>query len=672
MRHVAATGRLAIVCSVLLLLSAPAAWAVEYVVDFESGNPFSAGALVVDQAASGVQSLYLAPGTLATLDIPAELLSRDIVVTMMVFDQGRWIDRAVTGYPTGCYGPRWGVSGLDATFTRIDCAATIIERTSLASDAGYGFSAPGGTESRTGSWYSPQWFGWPRQCTLSPDGGSNDGSWVMGTPGTGRWTRWTFNVAATGEVTLSNAGSGVTQTHNLGGSADQLWLFGGRTHATVGLPLAGVWIDDVRIWAADPLPLDSTVDFEGVDSNPFSGGIVSTDYAASGTQSLYLEPGDEAFLPLEIPGDYVGDGIQVTMTVFDLGKWIDRTVTGYPTSCYGPRWGVSGGESDAAITILETQYLTSGGGYGHSVMSRFVTFWHTYGYYGGPRQCTLSANGGTNDGSGWVMGTEGTGAWTTWTFQIDRATNEVACARDGGAIVAISAGLAGPIDEIWMWGGGTSATSGLPLAGVYIDDITLTAYTNTTETIEVTAVADFNWVYPNTPVTTHTPPWTTYPTPDPAAMPNHYATITIDMTTGGADTYTIVIDQDGGVLTDFSVRDATQLVGWDGAAATTVDVAGGLDTVSTPGSYTLNVNVTGDSMGGVDSKPVTMKLRVFADVDDSGSVDTTDKLEINRELNGIAVTPGITPRMLDLTGNSAIDTNDKLQVNRVLNGLLVP
>jgi invasin-like protein len=193
-----------------------------------------------------------------------------------------------------------------------------------------------------------------------------------------------------------------------------------------------------------------------------------------------------------------------------------------------------------------------------------------------------------------------------------------------------------------------------------------------TETIEVTAVADFNWVYPNTPVTTHTPPWTTYPTPDPAAMPNHYATITIDMTTGGADTYTIVIDQDGGVLTDFSVRDATQLVGWDGAAATTVDVAGGLDTVSTPGSYTLNVNVTGDSMGGVDSKPVTMKLRVFADVDDSGSVDTTDKLEINRELNGIAVTPGITPRMLDLTGNSAIDTNDKLQVNRNLNGLLVP
>jgi hypothetical protein len=221
-------------------------------------------------------------------------------------------------------------------------------------------------------------------------------------------------------------------------------------------------------------------------------------------------------------------------------------------------------------------------------------------------------------------------------------------------------------------GDSTNPTLDFEAAYVALDDKTYWQEASLTETIEVTAVADFNWVYPNTPVTTHTPPWTTYPTPDPAAMPNHYATITIDMTTGGADTYTIVIDQDGGVLTDFSVRDATQLVGWDGAAATTVDVAGGLDTASTPGSYTLNVNVTGDSMGGVNSKPVTMKLRVFADVNDSGSVDTTDKLEINRELNGIAVTAGITPRMLDLTGNSAIDTNDKLQVNRVLNGLLVP
>jgi len=83
MRHVAATGRLAIVCSVLLLLSAPAAWAVEYVADFESSNPFSAGALVTDQAASGAQSLYLDAGDQATLDIPAALLGRDIVVTMI-------------------------------------------------------------------------------------------------------------------------------------------------------------------------------------------------------------------------------------------------------------------------------------------------------------------------------------------------------------------------------------------------------------------------------------------------------------------------------------------------------------------------------------------------------------------------------------------------------------
>jgi dockerin type I repeat protein len=63
-------------------------------------------------------------------------------------------------------------------------------------------------------------------------------------------------------------------------------------------------------------------------------------------------------------------------------------------------------------------------------------------------------------------------------------------------------------------------------------------------------------------------------------------------------------------------------------------------------------------------------LRVYGDVDDSGAVDTSDKLEINRELNGIATTA--TLRELDLTGDGVVDTNDKLQVNRLLNGIAVP
>lgn len=667
MHHVTATGRLAVVCSALLLLLAPAAWAVEYVADFESSNPFSAGTLVGDQAASGAQSLYLAAGDLATLDIPAALLGRDIVVTMMVFDQGRWIDRTVAGYPTSVYGPRWGVSGLDGTLARIDCAATIIEKTFLTSENGYGFSGAAGTESRTGNWYSPQWFGGPRQCTLSADGGSNPGSgWVMGTPGTGRWTRWTFTVAASGEVTLRMAGSATTRTHNLGGSADQLWLFGGRAHATAGLPLAGVWIDDVRIWAADPLPLDSTVDFEGANSNPFSGGTVSTTYAASGTQSLYLGPGEEAFLPLDIPGGYVGDGIQVTMAVFDLGKWIDQAVTGYPTSCYGPRWGVSGGGSDAAISIFETQFLASGAGYGYAVEPRFDPVWYTYGFYGGPRQCTLSLNGGTNDGGGWVMGTEGTGAWTTWTFQIDRATNEVACARDGGTIVGISAGLAGAVDEIWMWGGGTDATAGVPLAGVYIDDVTVSAYSST---LEITAAlpAGEDWVYQNTDVVTQN---------------RHKAVVTVELTGGevAGNVYKVTaLAEDGGAVTNFQVPALPITLS---GATEVIDILGGNRDTTTASSvgnpfYVIEVTVTGYEADGVTpngqvaTAEVNLTLRPLADINGDSTVDTTDKLEMNRYLNGIAT--AATFRELDLTGDgTTVDTSDKLQVNRVLNGIAVP
>lgn len=688
MRPIAATGRLALWCSVLLLLPAPAAWAAEFVVDFETVNPFSGGTLVTDQAASGSQSLYLGPGNLATLDIPAGLLNRDLVVTMMVFDQGRWIDRAIATppRPRDVYGPRWGVSGLDATvtpITRRDCGATIIEKSFLSSAGGYGFSAAVGTESRTGSWYSVQWFGGPRQCTLSANGGTDDGAggWLPGTPGTGRWTKWTFKVAASGAITFYYTGSG-PRTHNLGGPADQIWLQGGGTGATSGLPLAGAWIDDVRIWSADPMALGSTVDFEGENANPFSGGAVSTDQAVSGTQSLYLGPGDEALLPLNIPLDYTGDGIEVTMKVFDLGKWIDRTITGYPTSVYGPRWGVSTGThlagECAGVTIIEKPQLGTANGYGYDATeARFASDWFSPYFYGGPR-AGLSSNGGTNDGSGWVMGTPGTGVWTTWTFRVDRATNEVTCSREGGATVVISAALAGPISEIWLWGGGPGATSGLPLAGVYIDDITLNAYTNPPTELAIHAELDWDWVYQNTAVVT---------------ADRHKSVLMVEITAGAlaGETYEADVLQDGGLVVDFRIDPSklpATLIEVDGVTGTTIDICGGRVGESTPSPvgppgdptlvpYTLTVVVSsfqdGIPTGRTASADLLLRLRKLADIDGDGDVTAPDKLEMNKYLNGLANLPGIGLHALDLTDDGiTVNAEDKLVINQVLNGLAVP
>lgn len=107
----------------------------------------------------------------------------------------------------------------------------------------------------------------------------------------------------------------------------------------------------------------------------------------------------------------------------------------------------------------------------------------------------------------------------------------------------------------------------------------------------------------------------------------------------------------------------------------TVEIDGGPMVTSTPSPaggppYTITVILAGGVSEQPDACNVLLTLRTLGDVNGDATVDTSDKLEINRELNGIATTA--TLRELDLTGDGTVDTNDKLQVNRVLNGILVP
>ena len=129
-------------------------------------------------------------------------------------------------------------------------------------------------------------------------------------------------MSAEGDVTLYRLGGAQrTLPDGILGSATEIWAYGGRDHATVGLPLAGVYIDDVRIVAVDTLPLPSVVDFEGENSNPFTGGTVTT----GGTQTregkiVFASPDLVKSLEdiLDIPNSYtITETQQMTGRLFD-------------------------------------------------------------------------------------------------------------------------------------------------------------------------------------------------------------------------------------------------------------------------------------------------------------------------------------------------------------------
>ncbi len=236
-----------------LILASTTAMAQNVKYDFEDSDPFTGtGAVSTDEAYSGSKSYYVGMGQTGRLPIPTELQGKSVIVTMMVFDMGKWVDRTVTGYPTAVYGPRWGVMrGTGATGELF--GATITERSQLNSSSGYG---TGYEQWNTSSWHSVGWYGGPR-AVLSDNGGTyeydevlGEFKWVMGTAADpGVWTKWVFEVSESGAVRLYRPGQ-VVRTYNIGAAATEVFIFGGRNSSTYGLPLAGLYVDDITITEA--------------------------------------------------------------------------------------------------------------------------------------------------------------------------------------------------------------------------------------------------------------------------------------------------------------------------------------------------------------------------------------------------------------------------------------
>ena len=175
--------------------------------------------------------------------------------------------------------------------------------------------------------------------------------------------------------------------------------------------------------------------------------------------------------------------------------------------------------------------------------------------------------------------------------------------------------------------------------------------------LAITASADFSWVYQNTATTT---------------IDRHKSVLTVNITDGSApsETYAITIQENHESVTNFQITQPVSIVP---GTPQTVNALGGRRDLSLAGNYTLNVTVTGTPGGQTATADVPLTLRLLADIDGDGSVTASDKLEMNKSLNGLATLPGIGLRELDLTGDGAtVNAEDKLVINQVLNGLIVP
>lgn len=202
-------------------------------IDFDSGdNPFNGGTISTDQSVSGSSSLFVTAEELPTFDLPAELLGKDLTITMSVFDQGKWTTT------DNNYGPRWGVGH---SYDAADyIAATIIDKSFLPSDAGYGYHSTAQGDPFNGQFSANQWFG-PSFVSGSNRQGlsatSDDNS-----TGVGGWTDWTFNISSTGVVTWGMDGLS-SISDNIGNAASAIYLFGGDASSN----LDGMYVDNIVI-----------------------------------------------------------------------------------------------------------------------------------------------------------------------------------------------------------------------------------------------------------------------------------------------------------------------------------------------------------------------------------------------------------------------------------------
>jgi len=181
----------------------------------------------------------------------------------------------------------------------------------------------------------------------------------------------------------------------------------------------------------------------------------------------------------------------------------------------------------------------------------------------------------------------------------------------------------------------------------------LTRYEALNRDLLISLAADYDWVYQNTPVTT---------------LDRHHCVLTVTITqeARAGESYAAGFTENGGPLTNFTVQTTANPLVWN-----LVGGRVGSSTPSAPALRTIGVTLTGSQSGKSASASVQVALRLLGDIDGNGLVGLTDKVQMNKKLNGLDTAP-YTDRNFDLTGDGAVGLTDKVQINRVLNGLAIP
>lgn len=190
--------------------------------DFE-GAWSEAGVVVPDPDDAGNNALFLTGGQSVTLSQVG-----DGIVTIDVYDFGAVaFDEGGTN-PGNNYGPRWGVGG---NSNATSAAATIINKTFLGSFAGYGRSTE---TSKTGSWFSPGFYGGPRYVDSLAVIGSGSAEQPE-VPGDGAWSTWSIKILG-GQATITdNKSSNSWTAGELGSLSSHVGLRSDRSRALGGL-----------------------------------------------------------------------------------------------------------------------------------------------------------------------------------------------------------------------------------------------------------------------------------------------------------------------------------------------------------------------------------------------------------------------------------------------------
>jgi hypothetical protein len=194
--------------------------------------------------------------------------------------------------------------------------------------------------------------------------------------------------------------------------------------------------------------------------------------------------------------------------------------------------------------------------------------------------------------------------------------------------------------------------------GAAEDTVVITVLPMDLPDLEVEVTLDYSWVYQNTPATT---------------QDRHQSLLTVAIVGGDVETqtYSVTLSENGGAVTHFQA--GTFPVAIVPGTPLEVPVAGGRRDTTAAGTYTLTVTVSGAPLEQAAQVNIPLELRLLGDIDGDGLVNSADKLEINKKLNGLDTLAGIELRHLDLSGDGAlVNAEDKLAINQVLNGLVVP